>query len=254
MRSAADTLKLIASGAFLIGGLLYLGTNVAFYTFADRIMRSEREYSNPKDPFRGRNLTITEQHEQDGKRFKRGYLEMAKFGDIKAGRMASFSAYVRVNDLLKPGEAAPAREMLPVFAKSRAILFAQEECERLMQTLARDCAVNSAQGRIDDGIVRIDGSLRFVQRDEFGELDPEAEWVFANVSDTLTTPTQTSSMGAGASDRLAVYRKAAQKCAEIKRRESNCAITSVRAFMSKSRSGYRIDGLAEFAFLVKQRG
>lgn len=255
MNRLVDTIKFITMALFAIGGLLYFAMNFMVYSYADRMVRQEREYSHPKDPFKGRHLTITENREEDGRRFKRGYLEMTKFNDIKAGRMASFAAYVRIDDLLSPGEARPADEMLPVFVKSRAILYAKQECERLLENFASECAVNHADGRVQEGVIRIDGSMRFVQRDDFGALDPETSWVFANVSDNLTAGAVSTSLSGGAAARAALYRKAAQKCAEIKRRESNCAVTAIRLGASKDRSGgYKLSGAADYSFLVRQEG
>lgn len=240
---------------FLIGGALYFAVNVMVYSHAERIISADRDYSHPKDPFGGRDLKISENREEDGHRFKRGYLEMAKFDDLEAGRRAWFSAYVRIEELLAPGETRPAEEMLPVFVKSRAILYAKDECERLITALARECAVNNADGRLKDGLVRIEGSMRFVQHDEFGEIDPTAEWVFANVSGKLAEAGAITSMARGAADRVALYRKAAQKCAEIKKRESNCAVTAIRIDTVKNhQGGYTLSASADYSFLTRRDG
>jgi len=254
MKSIEGYIRAFVAALFMIGGLLYFGMNVMVYSYADGITRQQREWENPRDPLASRKLKISEHRAEDGKRFKPGYVEMAKFDDIDAGRTVYFSAYVPLEDLLNAGEQRPSPELLQVFAKSRAILYAQKECERVMQSVARECAVNHAEGRAEDGIVSISGYLRFVQRDDLGAIDENAAWVFSNVNDNLTEGSgRPTSLSSGETGRAALYRKAAQKCAEIKRREGNCAITAMRVSMRKAyKGGYELDASAEYSFLIRQ--
>lgn len=118
--------------------------------------------------------------------------------------------------------------------------------------LARECEVSRADGRMDEGDVRIEAYLDFVQREEFGDPDASAEWVFAATSSKLNEKAVPTSLAGGAAARAQLYRKAALNCAEIKRREGNCAITSVRAYMSRYRGAVTLDGSAEYAFLMRK--
>lgn len=125
MNQIERTIGAIASGIFLIAGLMYFGSMSTIFFYVGGMQRQQNEWANPKDPFKSRKLKISEHRAEDGKRFKPGYLEMAKFDDIKGGRRVYFTSYVRVSDLLRPGEAPPTNELKQVFAGSRAILYAQ---------------------------------------------------------------------------------------------------------------------------------
>ena len=221
MRDVELTLRTIASAMMFIAGGLYLTSMGILYFYADGMQRSVREYENPRDPLAKSGVVVVEHHEPGSRRFKTGYLELAKFDDIKGGRAVSFDAVVDLRDLLKPGEAPPAPALLGVFVQARAILYAQTECRALLRALARDCAVQYANGRIDDGRAVISGTLAFVQKDDFGALERGGTYVFSTASERDDRRSPSVALAAAARGRAALYDKIAARCAEIRRIEGN---------------------------------
>lgn len=247
-------LQKAAALLFAGGAILYFATNLSVFGMASKITGSYHEADNPRDPWKGKNLTILDHRNSDGRGFKPGYLAMVRGEDIRADRFVSITAYVTVDELLKDGERRPEKSMEEVFAKSRAVIFARAECERLLQSLARECAVASAEGRIADGVVRIEALFRFVQRDDFGALDDGATYVFTTADNRLADRVQISRAGS-AGARVALYKKAAAECAAIRRRDGSCSIIGLRIDASNEGGGLvRHSATANYAFLIGDAG
>ncbi len=239
---------------FAAGGILYFVMNAYVFQTTTGIMNAHREAENPRDPWMARNITIVDHRNTEGRGFKPGYLEMAKGDDIRANRFITISTYVTLDDLLGEGEERPQKSMEEVFVKSRAVIFAREECERLLETLARKCVVVGADGRLDGNTARIDATFRFVQRDDFGALEEGATYVFTTADNVLVRDASVYMSGAGAA-RIGLYRKAAAECAAIRRRDGSCAITRLSILAHRGNDGLiRHTAMAGYAFLLKARG
>lgn len=233
--------------------IIFFAGNAIVYGGAAQVMGQMNEAADPRDPWAARRIAIFDHRDADGRGFKPGYLEMAKGGDIRANRFVAISAYVTVRELLEAGEKPPAASMEEVFAKSRAVIFARAECQRLLRSLARECAVAGAEGRINDGLVRIDAMFRFVQRDDFGALDESATYVFTTADSRLVQDEPVYRERA-ADARSALYKKAAAECAAIRRRDGSCAITGLLISARADRAGaIRHSATANYAFLIKER-
>ena len=208
MRNVELTLRTIASGVFFIAGALYLASMGTLYFYADGMQRQVREYEHPRDPLKKSGAVITGHRLPGTSRFKDGYLELAKFGDIDGGRSVSITTPVTVRELLKPGEVPPSASMLEVFAQARAVLYAQQECGVLVETLARECEVQHADGRVDDGRIVVTATLGFVQKDDFGALEKGATYVFSTAQESTPRGAHTTASAGG---RRAVYRKVVER-------------------------------------------
>ncbi len=240
---------------FLFAGaaILFFGVNAYVYSTTAGIMNEHHAAQNPRDPWMARNITIVDHRNSEGRGFKPGYLEMAKGDDIRANRFISISTYVTLDDLLGEGEQRPEKSMEEVFVKSRAVIFAREECARLLETLVRKCVVAGADGRLDGNTARIDATFRFVQRDDFGALEEDATYVFTTADNVLVRDASVYMSGAGPA-RVALYKKAASECAAIRRRDGSCAITRLSILAHRGKDGLiRHTAMAGYAFLLKAR-
>lgn len=235
------------------GAILYFGVNAYVYGTTAGIMNEHHEAQNPRDPWMTRNITIVDHRNPGGRGFKPGYLEMTKGDDIRANRFVSITAYVRLDELLAEGEKPPQKSMEEVFAKSRAVIFAREECARLLETLARECVVAGADGRVDGGLVRMNAMFRFIQRDSFGALAESETYVFTTADSVIARNASVYQSGAAAA-RAALYKKTAAECDAIRRRDGSCAITRLTVTAQRQDGGViRHTAMAGYAFLLKAR-
>lgn len=248
-----SSLQKVTALLFAAGGIIYFAGNAYVYGTTTGIMNAHREAENPRDPWMARNLKIVDHRNPDGRGFKPGYLEMAKGGDIRANRFVSVVAYVTLDELLAEGEKPPQKSMEEVFAKSRAVIFARAECERLLESFARDCAVVNAEGRLDGNLVRVEALFRYVQRDDFGALDESQTYVFTTADSWLAREESVYQASAG-NARRALYKKAAAECAAIRRRDGSCAITRLLVSARREDGGViRHSANAGYAFLLKSQ-
>jgi len=245
----------------IITGILFTGASILFFASnffvagaSFKVAKTIHDIENPKDPFKRAKLDIVNHRIPGRKQFKPGYKEFAQFHKIEASRFVSFSAIVPIDQLLKKGETPPSASTENVFAKTRAIYYAREECERLLETIAIQCEVENAKGRIKDRMVTINGTMRFVQKTPLGDLNSDVTLSFETVSTQLVkSRVKTTAIGAPR-QRQNLYRKAAAECAAIKIREGNCAITRINistTYNSRSRE-MQLSGMANYAFLLEQ--
>ncbi|MEO0982420.1 MAG: hypothetical protein AAFX03_07190 [Pseudomonadota bacterium] len=211
-----------------------------------------------KDPLARDGYEVSNKHVgRDSEFLRADYESVSRFDDIDAPRRVDFAANILVSDLLEPGERAPTGARADAFAKARAVVYAGEECRRVLQTLARECEVARADGEVRDGVLQMRASLKFVQQAEFGELDKRRDYAFAPLSEPLKTsgPRKTA-LRAEPAVRSALYKKAAAECAAIRRREGNCAITDldIHARLNPRDRRSVVEGSAEFGMLSAADG
>ena len=190
-------------------------------------MAIHQEALNPSDPLKGSDLKIVNHRDPNGRDFKVGYSELARFSDIEATRYVRFDAHVPVSDLLQDGEEAPEEAFQNLFARTRALYYAREECERVLESLASKCVVDRAKGKYLKTHVEVSGVLRFVQKSEFGAIDPAQTWAYETVSNDLSKRGKEVSLRSEEKERMSLYRKAVDECAATKKRSGNCAITDI---------------------------
>lgn len=244
---------IIIIGATLFAGsaVLLFSSNLVFAGMTVKLMNTFRNVENPKDPFEGGDLKITN-HRLPGKnQFKPGYVGLARIHDINAQRFVRFSTSIPLKDLLTKGEELPSSATENVFVKSRAIYYAREECERLLTLLADKCEVAQANGKVTDKIATIRATLRFVQKAPFGKTDRTAPLSFESISTQLTKSGVKTSLRGALEVRNRLYRKASDECNALRSREGNCAISGIyiqSQYNTRSRD-VTVSGRGSYAFL-----
>lgn len=253
-RMLETTFGRIGAAISFLAVLIFISAQGMVLFHVGGMQASMNRHNNPKDPFKRENLNIVNHREDGSRRFKPGYEALARLDDIDADRNVHFTAIVPIKALLQPGEDSPEPGMLEVFAKARAIRYAHQECERLKKTIASACEPRHADARIDDGKARIDATLKFVQRAPLGDLETGATYAFATVNSAVFNESRKVATISAADERLRIYREVDRQCADLKRREGNCAIHSiiVSAHDGRGGEGQSITARAIYAFLSRQ--
>jgi hypothetical protein len=191
-------------------------------------VRTWATFTNPDDPLAKSGLTITGQRLTGNRAFAPGYREMAQAEDIEANRFVTVHTFVPVRQMLRAGEEAPAPGQEELFVKSRAVHVASEECELMLSTMARQCEVHRTHAQVKNGMAMLVMYLRFVQKAPQGTPDASRRWHYQQVTNELFDRDEKVSVGADKAKRRIAYQRAHRECGAIRRREGNCAITSMR--------------------------
>ncbi|MCP5000344.1 MAG: hypothetical protein GY933_16815 [Hyphomicrobiales bacterium] len=225
-----------------------LAIYLQMYSHVNRIT----ETPSTKDPLAEIGINVVDSREPGKITFRSGYLPLARVEEFERQRSVRFTAHVPFSRLLRKDEDPPSSEMRELIAKTRANYFAAEECERLLDSLAKECFVEAARASLDGDTVRIEGYLHFVQKAHFGDLDPKKDWSFSTANLDLTRNPSHTTTRESARDRKALYRLATKQCSEIRKREGNCALSSL--WIDERRDtrsgGYKLTARAEYGFLT----
>lgn len=236
--------KLLSLACFAV----ILAINIDVFNHVNRIT----ETPDMTDPLEEAGITVVDSREPGKMAFRSGYLPLARFDELEEQRSVRFTAHVPFSILLKPGEQPPDADMRDLLAKTRANYFAAAECRRLLSVLAKKCVVNTAHARLEDGIVRVEAYLNFIQKAGFGALDAKNKWSFSSAKLELTKDPRNTTLNRSAGDRKALYRTATRHCAEIRKREGNCALSAlwIDERPDAKSGGYRLTARAEYGFLA----
>ena len=161
---------------------------------------------------------------------KYGYVALASYSKMYDYRVVTVQSYVRLADMLDPGEAAPENIMLPAFVTARVVRFADKECQLLKATLASACTVDSSSASLGEpGYVNISMSLNFVEKGAFGVIKSDKKAAYVEINQTLTGSSGTAivSLGGAEQYRVSIYNRAVTFCDKVRSREGNCAIFNV---------------------------
>lgn len=235
---------------------VFLATQLNVFNHVQGMTYAMNGGDRQKDPLADQGIIVSNNTmDHNRKIMSSAYMATVKQDDIDAYRNVTFSAQVPVKQLLQDGESRPEDGFEGVFAESRAVFYAQEECERLLQTMASSCQVVRATGKFKRDIVDISAVLKFTQKAAFGELDATTAWSFNEVQVNMTDGMVTSPRQYAHKKRLQFYRKAASECTQIKRRAGNCAITNIRisSFQESNSTMVKMNASAEYGFLMRQR-
>lgn len=235
----------IGNYLFMAAGALVLGMNVMVYQHGNNIM----EMFSPSDPLARSPVPIVGHRTDHG--FQDGYLQMASHDQMRAGRHVAIETLVPIRSLLEQGEAPPRGDDVKLFASSRAVLYAQEECARLVRTLAALCEVRRADARVNGDHVEMKLVLAFVENAPFGSIEGAPQRVYAKTTRTFESAANNMPLSRAAAERERIYALAARGCREIRAREDNCSITEIRvAGKRPSPSGIGISADVHYAFLA----
>ncbi len=170
-------------------------------------------------------------------------------------RLAGLTHSVRYTDIvpfeafLNAGEEPPERTLWPVYAEARAAVYAQEECQRLLDILAASCVVaESDASPARDDHFQIAIRLAFAPADDMGDLpdraDLSAETQIVELSDEVRTNVSPEDFGAL---RANYYRAALQACDSARANGSACLVDQIVIEQSDSfneEGRYNVSGRA----------
>lgn len=152
------------------------------------------------------------------------YLALRQPNKLAGLRTVSVNRRFPIKAFLERGEKMPAKEFIDVLISSRATKVAMRECAVIQKVLADQCTVRRASGKLDKygrGIL-LRASYDFTAKAGVGEYNAAVPLRFVSTTEHLKrkgTVTESS--------RAILYRKAAELCGPVRRREGNCAVTYV---------------------------
>ena len=162
------------------------------------------------------------------KHLKPGLRAIAEFEDFNSARVIHVATVTTLRDVLKPGEEIPRKDSHDLYVRSRAGFLASEECKRLLELLARACEISSTDARHWRGnLYGIKFSLRFIQKDAFGEINSEAALNYREIKDDFSNIIRNSRRWNNkylARMRVKTYKKIIRNCQAIKKDHGNCAL------------------------------
>ena len=131
----------------------------------------------------------------------------------------------------------------------------ETECAALRETLAADCAVMSATGRvIGENAYEYQLQLAFSEKNALGAIDPKAFYEFLV---TRSSPGKAATLKRvyfeqSAALRKRIYQDVADTCAAIRKKAGNCSVTSlsVASKLDRGTPMVRLAASAAYANLV----
>jgi hypothetical protein len=131
----------------------------------------------------------------------------------------------------------------------------ESECAALLETLASECSVMSATGRVIGGnAYEYQFQLAFAEKNALGAIDPNAAYEFLV---TRSSPGKTATMSRvyfekSAALRKRIYQDVADTCSAIRKKSSNCSVTtlSVASKLDRGTPMVRLSASAAYASLA----
>lgn len=157
---------------------------------------------------------------------------------------------------LKSGKILTEEDLLSA-ATDRIQDVGESECAALRDTLAAECAVMSATGRvIGENAYEYQLQLAFSEKNALGAVDPKASYEFLV---TRSSPGKTATLSrvffekSGAL-RKRIYQDVADTCAAIRKKSGNCSVTtlSVASKLDRGTPMVRLAASAAYASLVPE--
>lgn len=189
-----------------------------------------------------------------------GYEALVRIADPVRQRIVGFNAYVDLRDMLQAGEEMPDADFADVFAAARANAFAEAECGRVLKKLASKCEVDHVaahRARDEDGVYNISATLRFVQKEALGAVDPAARLAYRELRKPLNDGGRAVIVmrDEAARQREKFYEAAARACGKLRRSEGNCAVyrITVRANPNRGSDAMELVGNAQLSYLQALR-
>lgn len=156
---------------------------------------------------------------------------------------------------LKSGKILTDEELIDAATNSIQSL-GDQECAALLETLARECTVMGATGRlIGENAFEYQFQLAFSERSPLGAIDPKASYEFLV---TRSSPGKAATksrvyFSKSASMRQQIYRDVAATCAAIRKKSGNCSVTtlSIASKLDRGTPMVRLSASAAYASLVQ---
>ncbi|MCP4082655.1 MAG: hypothetical protein GY743_20690 [Planctomycetaceae bacterium] len=169
-----------------------------------------------------------------GKRDLRAMAEISQFSDY---RQAKIIYSINVRDLRDSNGKKITGARVKSLSGIIASVYANKECKLLTHNLASSCDVLQTKGKIlthyanKQEFLRIKMSLRFVQKDDFGTFDTDADLQFEKLNSAKfggkSVKIQLRNQKKLSAWRLKIYEMIADNCKEVKKVYGNCAINGL---------------------------
>jgi hypothetical protein len=155
---------------------------------------------------------------------------------------------------LKSGKILSEEDLLSM-ATDKIQEMGESECAALLETLARECTVMSATGRvIGNNAYEYQLQLAFAEKNQLGTIDPNASYEFLV---TRSSPGQAATKSRVFFEKSAILRKniyldVATTCATMRKKSGNCSVTtlSVASKLDRGTPMIRLSASAGYASLV----
>jgi len=150
---------------------------------------------------------------------------------INDERRAIFSVEVSFRDLLKPGEAMPSDDLLPIYAHLRGAKYMERYCEDTLPEMATRCGIVKHSARLlQGGKVAIRTTFGFVQNYDVGPLKVRNGGGFIsaflpveNLNKKFSTPEQ----------RRALISRYLKVCDQLRQEYGNCMLGTLSFNLSR---------------------
>jgi len=235
---------LLGSLPMIFGGFFQVAAGAMMFGAAKKVHGSlnadqtGHEFAN--------DLDVTD-HLDRRKRVSKGYLALRQPHEMAGLRSVSVTRTLPLKAFLERGEAMPAKEYREILISSRAEKVAMHECQIMQKKLADQCAVRNARGRLDKSgkKVSLSASYDFTQKEGIGNYDSDAPLRYVAATERIMRKGTVSE-----SSRAIIYRKAAEMCGSVRRREGNCAVTDIR--LSTGRGGRDLSASVTLSMLQRR--
>ena len=143
-------------------------------------------------------------------------------------RLVGTERFLTIEDILKPGEAAPSEEYETLYMKARAASILIRDCLPVLDQLAVSCRVHEAKvAKKRNGRFKVGGSLAYLPAYEMGTpAAPKGEIVSSSFDLTLETPTDDTFEA-----RQVYLERAMTICAILRETFGNCFISRVKFYL-----------------------
>jgi len=173
---------------------------------------------------------------------KPGYTYIRNWDEIDVGRKIEFGIPVDFKDLLKPGETQPKEDLKSIFVKARTKELGREECEFILKFLAKECVVKHVRVFKPRGekkgreIYNVNYQLAFVQKNDFGRLNTNAQVTYEEIQFDLEKKLQSRAYTTKQVKKVRknMLREVVRRCEKLRDLQGNCAITGFRMQMPLS--------------------
>ncbi|MDO6963729.1 hypothetical protein [Rhizobium alvei] len=181
------------------------------------------------------------------------YRLMMGHAAIMPERLAVISIEVPLGDM-RAKKKALSPEALIDLAASRTQSLAEEECQRLLETLAADCAIMSAMGRPSGSqSYEYQFQLAFAEKAAFGATPPGRQtFVITKASPGRAAIGQRLYFERTGLQRDRIYRDIAATCMRIRKDAGNCSIAnlSIAGRLDRGTPMIRLSASATYGSLV----
>lgn len=236
---------LLATLPMIMTGFLQVGAGAMMYSHSKSIQKSIDAQEARNKPYSDELDVIG--HVNERSRVLDGYLALRHPQALDDFRRVSLSRAVPISEFLEAGEKKPSKEFLEVHLSTRAAKVAERECIALRKRLADQCVVRSARTSTRDNgkNITLKATYEFTPKNGIGKFDVDRPLRFLTLREKFEkkgTPSEAT--------RTSLYRKVADMCEKLRRKEGNCGLT--RLNIQANSKARRVTVLATMGVLQRR--